>query len=353
VQISVYDSDPSSRDELVGDVEVDLANVIRDRHREAWIPLNCPSGGEIAGEIHVLASFHEHAIGATPTLDSVKVTPTGNTLEQAFLQGQPLKPDQPESLPKAIVEPTPEPPVQVLIRVESTRAELIDPELDDDEFTDADIRAAFKEIDLDSNAHLSLKEIMHALISAGELVTPEEVDEMISMINVDGRGAVCFEEFYVLAKHPNPLSKRFKPEYLVPLVKDNFRNTTKVTSPTLPLLTDAGEEAGEPPEMTQEAAAARQAICRRFLLASSLRFSQLSLNWIMATAELFFQRAKGLLTYVEMIKVSAALPSAGRLSAALPCLLCSLCDASTFQWNPGSSLKIFSFETMSISQNCC
>lgn len=43
------------------------------------------------------------------------------------------------------------------------------------EFTDAEIAAAFKFLDLDGNQHIGAAEIRHILICMGELITDEEV----------------------------------------------------------------------------------------------------------------------------------------------------------------------------------
>ena len=38
----------------------------------------------------------------------------------------------------------------------------------------------------------------------GELITDEEVDEMIRMVDTDGDGQVSFAEFFLLVVHPDP-----------------------------------------------------------------------------------------------------------------------------------------------------
>lgn len=43
------------------------------------------------------------------------------------------------------------------------------------EFTDDEISAAFKFLDLDHNLHIGAAEIRHILICMGELITDEEV----------------------------------------------------------------------------------------------------------------------------------------------------------------------------------
>ena len=72
------------------------------------------------------------------------------------------------------------------------------------EFTEAEIIAAFKFIDLDHNNYVGAKEIRHILVCMGELITDEEVDMMISMVDLDGDGQVSFLEFRTLVLHPSP-----------------------------------------------------------------------------------------------------------------------------------------------------
>ena len=70
-----------------------------------------------------------------------------------------------------------------------------------DEFTDQEIEDAFAFIDLDRNRFLGAAELRHILICMGELITDEEVDEMIRMcdtgkmvvvVGLWGVGGVCW-----------------------------------------------------------------------------------------------------------------------------------------------------------------
>ncbi|GMH58246.1 hypothetical protein TL16_g02566, partial [Triparma laevis f. inornata] len=65
-------------------------------------------------------------------------------------------------------------------------------------FNDEEIRAAFEFIDLDNNDYVGAAEIRHVLICMGELVTDEEVDMMITMVDSDGDGQVGYGEFYMM-----------------------------------------------------------------------------------------------------------------------------------------------------------
>lgn len=76
--------------------------------------------------------------------------------------------------------------------VEGGKVVLVDgqPVARSSEFTDEEIREAFNFIDLDKNRFIGAAEIRHILICMGELITDEEVDEMIRMIDSDGDGQV-------------------------------------------------------------------------------------------------------------------------------------------------------------------
>ena len=74
----------------------------------------------------------------------------------------------------------------------------------DVEFTDKEIYDAFRFIDLDKNFFIGSAEIRHILVCMGEMVTDEEIDMMIQMCDLDGDGQVSYEEFYRLARHPDP-----------------------------------------------------------------------------------------------------------------------------------------------------
>jgi hypothetical protein len=58
------------------------------------------------------------------------------------------------------------------------------------EFTDDEILAAFKFIDLDRNSFVGAAEIRHILVCMGEMITDEEIDMMIGMVDMDGDGQV-------------------------------------------------------------------------------------------------------------------------------------------------------------------
>ena len=72
------------------------------------------------------------------------------------------------------------------------------------EFTEKEVQDAFAFIDLNHNSFISAGEIRHILICMGELITDEEIDEMIRMVDLDGDGQVSYEEFHRMAMDPDP-----------------------------------------------------------------------------------------------------------------------------------------------------
>ncbi|XP_010935758.1 calmodulin [Elaeis guineensis] len=63
--------------------------------------------------------------------------------------------------------------------------------------TDAEeeIKEAFKVFDKDQNGYISASELKNVMISLGEKLTDEEVDQMIKEADLDGDGQVNYEEF--------------------------------------------------------------------------------------------------------------------------------------------------------------
>mmetsp|Transcript_15728 Transcript_15728/g.29670 ORF Transcript_15728/g.29670 Transcript_15728/m.29670 type:complete len:701 (-) Transcript_15728:1141-3243(-) len=89
------------------------------------------------------------------------------------------------------------------------------------EFSDQQILEAFRSFDLDKNNYVGAAELRHILVSIGETVKDEEVDEMIKMVDKDGDGQVCFEEFYKMVtggrKPPPSLGRRRNTEHFSPM----------------------------------------------------------------------------------------------------------------------------------------
>ena len=68
--------------------------------------------------------------------------------------------------------------------------------VDDQDFSDESIQKAFTLFDLDKNGYIGTSELKHILIMMGEHVSDEEVDMMISMLDLNGDGQVSFKVRY-------------------------------------------------------------------------------------------------------------------------------------------------------------
>ena len=84
----------------------------------------------------------------------------------------------------------------------------------DKTFSDSEIEAAFRFIDLDKNGYIGANEIRHILICMGEMITDEEVDMMINMVDSDGDGQVGFYLFIYLFRKKKERKKRIVPTLL-------------------------------------------------------------------------------------------------------------------------------------------
>lgn len=85
------------------------------------------------------------------------------------------------------------------------------------DFTEDEIASAFEYLDLDKNGYIGAAEIRHILISMGELVTDEEIDMMIYMLDSIGDGQVSLQQFKAMVQSSDPAS-------------DDLRHSAKVSS---------------------------------------------------------------------------------------------------------------------------
>ena len=87
-------------------------------------------------------------------------------------------------------------------------------------FTDEEIQNAFKEVDHNRNGYLTVEEIRLALEGIGEYASTEELEEMVRMVDLEGRGEVAFEEFYKMATGQStaPIGGALPPSPLMTIV---------------------------------------------------------------------------------------------------------------------------------------
>eukprot|EP00945_MAST-04E_sp_MAST-4E-sp1_P005999 g5999.t1 len=222
--IDVMDEDLIGSDDVIGKSAISLLPVYKNGFADQWVPLGIKDkwGKRIgAGEIHVEFDF----VGVPgvaypqrrPEIDSFddsnrrdreaeakKEKLEADEAHDAFHEelGGDTKPGTAASEQRAAEEAGPE-------EEKPTR-----PPGSSMEFTDQEIKDAFHFLDLDKNGFIGAAEIRHILICMGELITDEEVDEMIRMVDTDGDGQVSFAEFFLLVVHPDPGAPDFNPEKL-------------------------------------------------------------------------------------------------------------------------------------------
>lgn len=103
-------------------------------------------------------------------------------------------------------------------------------------FTTEEIQEAFNTFDFDGNDFISGEEIRRVMDMIGEYVTDEEIDEMIRMLDRDGKGQVGYHEFFKMAKGQTltPIGMALPPPPgLVSTNKNRSENVSKVSQRNL------------------------------------------------------------------------------------------------------------------------
>ena len=197
--VEVMNQDSTGPGTLLGTVQLSLLTVFRNGDSSAWFTLKQrkQNGGvREAGDVFIHLTFS----GPTgysypqfrPEVDSFDDTIRAAPKERLEIDDDAKIKDPIPTIPDVDEPKYVEPP-----KVEGVQ-------LPPPEFTDDEVVAAFKFIDLDHNNYVGASEIRHILVCMGELVTDEEIDMMISMVDLDGDGQVSFTEFKALVLHPNP-----------------------------------------------------------------------------------------------------------------------------------------------------
>ena len=209
LELECYDHDVlASQDELIGRATVSLLPVFKKGHVDTWITLKHKNQYNVlkdAGELHVIFDFKgEHGVAFPqhqPSIDS-------------FDDSQRIDFDK----VKRAEDKRRKDAESNVVNTDSTAIVLAQDVLQgvdlkenkyDCGYTDEDIRQAFDFIDLDRNDYVGAAEIRHVLICMGELITDEEVDMMITMVDSDGDGQVGYDEFYMMVTDVDPARPEF------------------------------------------------------------------------------------------------------------------------------------------------
>jgi hypothetical protein len=184
LDVEVFHQNIQGADVLLGVAQVSLLPAFRTGESTSWtcIKVKNAAGTLVEeGEIQLRISFDGPVAVAFPQLRPDISSFTDTDRKAMALQ------DKLEKIKQGIFDKD--------IKTEMAEKELeITPAMDDNpaEFSEAEIIAAFKFIDLDHNNYVGAKEIRHILVCMGELITDEEVDMMVSMVDMDGDGQVGF-----------------------------------------------------------------------------------------------------------------------------------------------------------------
>jgi hypothetical protein len=200
LDVDVYNQGVTESDILLGSAQISLLTVLRSGEQQFWTTLKQKkiTGGIIeAGDIFMTFSFAGPVGIAYPQL-----RPEVDSFDDTYRKYTEKKKDEEEVITKKVVDTIPN--EDEVYEPEPEDKFEIKPAAPKQEFSDEEIVNAFKFIDLDHNNYVGAKEIRHILVCMGEMITDEEIDTMISMVDSDGDGQVSFQEFRTLVLHPNP-----------------------------------------------------------------------------------------------------------------------------------------------------
>ncbi|CAM9794213.1 unnamed protein product [Chrysoparadoxa australica] len=186
----------------IGSTTFSLLPVFKRGRADGWIQLNHQGNWgapKAAGEINVLfefvgppgLAFPQHQPGVDAFDDSQRVNLKGYLAEEEEEGGEEQS---------------------AIVAVGGSGEITVREGGEEAEFSEEEILSAFKFLDLDKNNYIGAAEIRHILICMGELITDEEVDMMITMVDGDGDGQVSYEEFHRLVTDPDPAREDFLTE---------------------------------------------------------------------------------------------------------------------------------------------
>lgn len=203
--VEVWDADAVGEDDLIGSATVSLLPIFRYGYVDDWLNLWMKGkfgSKDPAGQLHLEMSFvgphgvayPQHQVGMDKFTEKER-----RTKETA---GQPLPPPEPEASAASASTSS-----KISVVSAATKTKPVVP--NGSAFSEEEILGAFRFLDLDKNNFIGAAELRHLLICMGELITDEEVDEMIKLCDVDGDGQVSFDEFRRMVIHPDPASPEF------------------------------------------------------------------------------------------------------------------------------------------------
>jgi Ca2+-binding EF-hand superfamily protein len=248
--IQVYHQPAVGEDVLLGSAEYPLFQVYRNGHISSWIPLKqrrSLGGISDAGNI-----FLDFKFNALPGIAYPQYRKNMEAYDDTIRQILPNKEDIPDedlsdtiigqasssSIAKAMEAADRELELKnkpsTMAKADEIAALKISEKNEKQEFSDDEIKQAFDFIDLNHNGFIGASEVRHILTCMGELITDEEIDMMIGMVDLDGDGQVSYLEFRTLVLHPNPesidLHKEVQKQMEYEVLQDKLSLRGKTTS---------------------------------------------------------------------------------------------------------------------------
>ena len=195
LKLEVFDHDVLTSDDLIGTNTLPLGTIYKEGLRDGWIPVRARTTWgalEDRGEVKVHVDFSAPEGVCFPQMRPE--TESYSHQDRVYRDDVKLFRFQRTSA------------LQVAYDQQEQKSDTTQV---DKRFTDEDIEAAFKFIDLDKNLVVGAAEIRHILTCMGEMITGAEVEMMIGLCDKSGNGNISFDEFYAMCKHPDPASDDF------------------------------------------------------------------------------------------------------------------------------------------------
>ncbi|KAL9178968.1 hypothetical protein ACHAXT_011941 [Thalassiosira profunda] len=183
---------------------------------ECTLTLEAGEQDEVSGDIETIASAKVSLIPLfetgqlTASVDLVHANELGETMGSGKAHFA-----MTFEAPKGAAFPRDQPTMTSYVLEQSDEVALptnnvsMDTDGGDEPFTEEAVQRAFVLCDLDNNGYIGVSELKHILIMMGEHVTDEEIDMMISMLDLNGDGQVSFKEFRAMAQSPDPANEDF------------------------------------------------------------------------------------------------------------------------------------------------
>lgn len=206
--VSVWDYDQITRDDMIGEVTVDFGGLFRYGLRDAAVSIKTRGAWgnlEDRGILVLQADFVGPPKVQFPQLRNDQ--PTYNEKERINRYG-PTAAELAKERERKHQEQAKKGALAFLFGKADTPFYDED---EDKEFRDEEIEQAFERLDLRKNLRIGKEELRHVLTSLGEVFTDLELNEMIDMLDEDGDGHIAFYEFYQMAKNPQPGNVLWRP----------------------------------------------------------------------------------------------------------------------------------------------